>query len=139
MQGAMPRIFISTGQACSGGSGTSNELSNSILTLDCSQLYDRRLFGGFGDAAVRFRPARRIAQEFFDLIELDRIELAAGLGELQHVPPGTQVVQLDIEIAKDFLAFGVDVVKEDHENMLDHGASGTQRLAEVDLALAVGG
>ena len=32
MQGAMPWMFISTGQACAGGKGTSNELSNSMRT-----------------------------------------------------------------------------------------------------------
>src|SRR5262245_2752159 len=111
MQGAMPRMSISTGQASAGGSGTSKELSNSIPLL-----------GGYRDAAVRLRPAGRVVQEFLDLGELDRIELAAGLGEFQHVPPGAQVVQFDAEIAEDLLALRIDAVEEDDEDMLDDRA-----------------
>src|SRR3954453_21476582 len=116
MQGAMPWMFMSTGQASAGASGTSNELSNSML------------LGGLRNAAVRLRPAAGIAQEFLDLVELDRVELAAGLGEGEHVPPGAEMMQLDVEVGEDFLALGIDVVKEDHKDMLDRGAGGAQRL-----------
>src|SRR6476659_1335045 len=105
MHGAMPWMSMSTGHACAGGNGTSNELSNSML------------FGGLRDAAVRLRPAGRVAQEFLDLVELDRIELSAGLGELQHVPPGAEMMQLDSEIGEDFLALRIDAVIEDDKDV----------------------
>src|SRR5262245_2063669 len=124
MQGAMRRMSISTGQASAGGSGTSNVLSNSML------------LGSLGDAAVRLRPARGVVQELLDFVELDRIELAAGLGEFEHVPPRGEMVQRDAEVAQDILALGIDVVKEDHEDMLDRRARLAQRVAEIDLAAA---
>src|SRR6478672_2448415 len=85
------------------------------------------------------RPAGGVAEELLDLGELDRIELAAGLGELQHVPPGAKMVQLDVEVGEDFFAVGIDAVIENHEDMLDGGAGRAQRVAEIDLAAAVGG
>ena len=41
--------------------------------------------------------------------------------------------------AEDLLALGIDAVEEDHEDVLDGGAGVAQRVAEVDLAAAVGG
>jgi len=85
------------------------------------------------------RPAGGIVQELLDLGELHRIELAAGLGELQHIPPGAQMMQLDVKLGQDLLAVRINAVIEDDEDVLDHGASGAERIAEVDLAAAVGG
>src|ERR1041384_3651280 len=88
---------------------------------------------------MRLRPARRIVQELLDLLKLDRIELAAGLGEGQHVPPGAQVMQLDVEVGEDFVALRIDAVEEDDKDVLDGSAGRAQRVAEVDLAAPVGG
>ena len=62
------------------------------------------------DAAMGLRPAGRVVQEFLDLGKLDRVELPAGLGVVQHVPPGTQMVQLDVEVRQDALAVGINAV-----------------------------
>ena len=48
-------------------------------------------------------------------------------------------MQGDAEIAEDFPALGKNVVEEEHEAVLDRGAGLAQRLAEIDLAAAVGG
>src|SRR5689334_21736364 len=101
MQGAMPWMFISTGQACSGGSGTSKALSNSICGKPTRYDDAALLGGGVRHAAMGLRPAGRIVQEFLDLLQLDRVELAAALGEVEHVPPGAEVMHLDAEIGQD--------------------------------------
>src|ERR1041384_1578247 len=103
MQGAIPGMFISTGQASAGGRGTSNALSNSMRDFYSYALSGPLLGGGLRDAAMRLRPAGGVVQEFLDLGELDRIELAAGLGVFEHVPPGAEVMQLDVEVGQDFL------------------------------------
>src|SRR5690349_21555394 len=111
MQGAMPWMFISTGQASDGGSGTSKELSNSMATLYSLTRTD--LFGGdLRHPTVRLRPARGVVQEFFDLGQFGRVELAAGLGVFEHVPPGAQMMQFDVEVGQDFFAVRVDAVIE---------------------------
>src|SRR3954468_2622140 len=132
-------MFISTGQASAGGRGTSNALSNSMATLLLVPLLEF-LFGGcLRHTAIDFRPAGGVVQELLDLGKLGRIELAAGLGELEHVPPRAQMMQLDVEVGEDLLAIRIDAVIEDDEDVLDRGAGGPQRIAEVDLAAAVGG
>src|SRR4029079_19080554 len=135
-------MFIRTGQACSGGSGTSKELSNSMrlrFTRSSSSSSCSLLGRGLRHAAVRLRPAGRIVQELLDLAKLDRVELAACLGELEHVPPRAQMMQLDVEVGKDFFAVGIDAVIKDDENVLDDGAGRPQRVAEVDLTAAIRG
>jgi hypothetical protein len=51
--------------------------------------------GGFGDPAMRFRPAGRVVHEFLDLRQHFRIELVARLGDRDDVPPGRKRMQLD--------------------------------------------
>ena len=48
-------------------------------------------------------------------------------------------MQRDAEIAQDFLALRVDVVKENHETVVAVAAGVADRLDEIDFALAVGG
>src|SRR5215471_5543252 len=54
-------------------------------------------------SAVRLRPAAGVVHEFLHLGKLAGIELAARLGDRQHVPPGRQRMQGDGEVAEDFL------------------------------------
>src|SRR5271168_1623552 len=92
-----------------------------------------------GDTTMRLRPRRGILHEFFDLLELFLIELAALLRHAQHVPPGGERVQRDTEVAEDFFAVGKDVVEEDNENVVDRRAGSAQCFAEIDLAAAIAG
>ena len=78
-------------------------------------------------------------QEFFDLGERLLAEMLALFGDTQHVPPGCERMHLDLDLRHDFLAFGEDVVIEDHEHVVDDRPRVAQRLAEVDLGAAVGG
>src|SRR5574338_1357948 len=93
----------------------------------------------FRSAAVRFRPAGRIANELLDLDQHLYIELAARLRHAEHVSPGRERVHGDTEIAEDLFALRIDFVKEDHETMVADAARLAQRVDEIDLALAVGG
>src|SRR6185369_11109120 len=89
-------------------------------------------------AAVRGRPWRGRVQEFLDFRDLRGGEIAAFLYDLEHVPPGREVMQLDAELAHRGARFGEDVVVEVDVDVLDYGAGFAQRLAEIDLRAAVG-
>src|SRR5262245_64893008 len=86
--------------------------------------------GGCG-AAMGLRPARRVMHELLDLGELGGVELAALLGDREHVPPGRQRVQRHAEIAQDFTRLGKNVVEEEHQRVLDLGPGLAQRGAEI--------
>src|SRR6185503_20388012 len=89
-------------------------------------------------AAVRGGPFGRLVQKALDLRQDLRRKMAARLGDLQHVPPGRETVQLDPELAHQLAAVGEDVVVEQHKTVLHVRAGGAQRLTEVDLAAPVG-
>src|SRR5262249_16961890 len=95
------------------------------------------LLRGFGRAAMRFRPAGRIADEFLHLGQHLRLEFPACPGDRQYILPGRERMQRDAEIAEDFLALRVDVVKEDDEAVVAGAPGFAQGVDEVDLALAV--
>src|SRR5579862_2286071 len=97
------------------------------------------LFRRLRDAAMRLRPGGGILHEFFHFLELALVELAALLGDFQHVPPGGERVQRDTEVFQYFFALGKDVIEKEHKDMVDDRAGAAQRLAEIDLAAAVGG
>src|SRR5580704_5392655 len=111
----------------SGRSSLASMFSPRLLSL-------RRLRG----AAMRLRPAGGIFHELLDFFEPVLVELAALLGHFQNIPPGGERMQGDAQIPEDLFALGKDVVEEEHEDMLDHGAGLAQRLTEIDLAAAVG-
>src|SRR5579872_1602023 len=121
------------------------EISARIVVMDSARPLrglrndEERSLRRLGGAAMRLRPRGRILHELFHFPELAFVELAALLRRLEHVPPGGERVQGDAEIAQDFFAFGKDVVEEEDEAVLDHGAGLAQRLAEIDLAAPVGG
>src|SRR4029079_16142 len=78
-----------------------------IPWLNATGYLVRLLGGGRRDAALRLRPTGGIVPKFLDLLQLDRSELAAGLGEGQHVPPGAEVMQLDVEVGEDLVALRI--------------------------------
>src|SRR5438128_3306025 len=80
------------------------------------------------------RPTRRVVHEPFDFGELCRVELAARLGNREHVPPGRQRMERHAEIAQDSARLGKYVVGGKYPRVLDLGPALAPRSAEIDLA-----
>src|ERR1700722_860564 len=109
-------------------------------SLRCADAVTRPLLcGGGGDATMRLRPAGGVMHELLDFGEHLRLELVRRLGDPQPVPPRRERVHGDAEVAEDFWPLGIDVVEEEHEDVVDLGAGMAQGVAEVDLAAPVGG
>src|SRR5580700_10976608 len=125
MQGATRLMSIRTFQASPTGSGTSNVLSNSIRALPLAVLLSFR--GGAGDAAMGLGPSGGGVHEPFHFGEHVRRELVRRLGDPQNVPPSGEPVHSDAEVGKDFTALRIDIVEENHEDMVDLGAGLAQR------------
>ena len=85
------------------------------------------------------RPSHRVLQEAPHLDQGRFGEIRPVAAGLQHVPPGAEVVQLDLHLAQGVEAAGEHPVEQHHEGVVDDGTGVAQRLAELDLGGAVGG
>src|SRR6185503_11388520 len=91
-----------------------------------------------GNAAMRRRPLRRMIQEVPNLFQDAFIEVIAFFGDLQHIPPRGEMMQLDVQAREVDLTLREDVVIEEDKAVIDLRACLPQRVAEIDLATSVG-
>src|SRR5260370_1765032 len=123
MRGAMPSMSSSTFHASAGGSGTSNELSNS-MELDLSAVSDHLARAESLPDPVRAGKELPFIMALCDELDADRQSVRAALGRhAQRWGVQNRPHRLKARIAGFFEAtgrFAIDARREQHVDMLEY-------------------
>src|SRR3546814_3441065 len=83
------------------------------------------------------RPARWIVQEALDLGQSIWLEMSTFLGDPEHIPPSSQIMQVHTKLRHQFATLGKNIIIEQHKAMIDLRAGFSQGLAEIDFTASV--